>query len=75
MAMRLRQDKEGCWVALCAAASKPQPGDVYLNDAQDRAIRLKLEADWLSEGFMFDPRERRAEMPLFAQPSNSHRGL
>ena len=53
MAMRLRLVNSK-WVALCAAHSVSENGDVYLDDSQDRAIRKKLEADWLSEGYMFD---------------------
>jgi hypothetical protein len=49
MAMRLRKTGQ-FWKALCAAETEALPGDVYLDDAQDRAIRLKIEADWNSEG-------------------------
>jgi len=52
MAMRLRRVGAGKgWVALCAAKTKARRGDVYLDDAQDQAIREKLEHDWNSEGF------------------------
>ena len=53
MAMRLRK-VDGHWEALCAAQSKHKPGDIYLDDNQDHAIRVKLEKDWKSEGFMFN---------------------
>ena len=49
MAMRLRR-VGGFWVALCAATTEACEGDVYLDDAQDHAIRQKIEADWNSEG-------------------------
>ena len=49
MAIRLRW-VEGAWVALCAAEHPAEPGDVYLDDSPDHAIRVKLEADWESEG-------------------------
>ena len=49
MAMRLRRIG-GSWKALCAAGTEALPGDLYLDDAQDRAIRQKIEADWNSEG-------------------------
>ena len=57
MAMRLRRTSKG-WVALCAVNSVSMPDDIYLDDVQDHAIRLKLEADWLSEGYMFDPNKK-----------------
>lgn len=53
MAMRLRNWGDG-WVAVCAAEHGARPGDIYLDDAHDHAIRVKLMADWKSEGFMFD---------------------
>jgi len=40
---------------MCAAQTKAELGDVYLDDNQDHAIRVKLETDWKSEGFMFEP--------------------
>ena len=49
MAMRLRQI-EGVWVAVCAAKTRARPGDVYIDDAQDHAIRAKLSHDNRSEG-------------------------
>ena len=51
MAMRLRY-QDGKWICLCAAENEAEPGDVYLDDAQDHAIRQKLEADWRYEGFV-----------------------
>ena len=55
MAMRLRKIKSNrtkCgwkWVALCAVAYPAKDGDVYLDDAQDHAIREKLWKDWKTE--------------------------
>jgi hypothetical protein len=49
MAMRLRR-VNGEWKALCAAQSSEKPGDIYLDDVQDHAIREKIEKDWASEG-------------------------
>lgn len=48
MAMRLRT-VDGVRVALCAAETDPEPGDIYLDDADDRAIRIKLTRDWRRE--------------------------
>lgn len=61
MAIRLRRKLNGGWWALCAANSKSQDGDVYIDDAQDHAIREKLIVDWKSEGFMFDPRKKTCQ--------------
>jgi len=52
MAMRLRQQADGTWVALCAATDHAADDDVYLDDAQDHALREKLRADFASEGFV-----------------------
>jgi hypothetical protein len=54
MAMRLRL-MGGVVTALCAAASAPMPGDRYLDDAEDSAIRRKLELDFASEGLYSGP--------------------
>ncbi len=51
MAMRLRVI-DGTLVALCAAKTQPEPGDLYLDDAQDHVIRVKIQADWDSEGLL-----------------------
>lgn len=61
MAMRLRKIN-GHWVALCAAKTKIKYDDVYLDDEQDHAIRVKLEKDWLSEGYMFNPCTQEKKM-------------
>ena len=50
MAMRLRKI-QGQWVAVCAAKTKAEPDDVYLDDCQDHAMRAKLSHDYRSEGF------------------------
>ncbi len=48
MAVRLRW-KDGSWVALCAAEYPAESGDVYINDPQDYALRIKYNADWEQE--------------------------
>lgn len=55
MAMRVRWIN-GSVVALCAAEHPEKEGDLYIDDAQDHAIRVKLRDDWMSEGYMFNPR-------------------
>ena len=49
MAIRIRNIK-GVTVALCAAATSAEPGDVYLDDAAHHALTVKFDADWRSEG-------------------------
>ena len=52
MAIRIRKigDKT---IALCAAETEPEEGDIYLDDTQDHAIRVKLIKDYESEGVIF----------------------
>lgn len=53
MAVRLRQDRfSGEWTALCAAKHRARPGDVYIDNAQDHALRKKYLADYKSEGLI-----------------------
>jgi len=50
MAIRIRKvNKE--LVALCAAESDPEPGDLYLNDNVHHALSQKFEADFRKMGF------------------------
>ena len=43
----------GYWVALCAAAKlEMEPGDIYIDDAQDHALRKKYFADFKAEGLI-----------------------
>jgi len=49
MAIRLRNIKN-TWVALCAAESREMAGDVYLDDSQDHALRIKFKKDYSDEG-------------------------
>lgn len=49
MAIRLRQI-DGVLVALCAASTEPEPGDRYLDDEEDHALRVKFDLDMESEG-------------------------
>lgn len=48
MAIRLRT-VDGIRVALCAVETDEEPGDVYLDDSDDHALRIKLWRDWQSE--------------------------
>ena len=51
MAIRIRKIK-GYMIALCAARTKPQPGDIYLDDTIDSALRKKFLIDYESEGII-----------------------
>ena len=51
MAMRLRYIN-GVLIALCAAETKAEPNDVYIDDVQDHAIRIKVEHDFIQEGLI-----------------------
>lgn len=53
MAIRLRT-VDGIRVALCAVESDPQPGDVYLDDADHGALSCKFAMDYESMGFLRD---------------------
>lgn len=51
MAIRLRM-VDGHWVALCAAETKPEPGDLYLDDGMHEALSNKFHADFETMGFL-----------------------
>lgn len=44
MAIRLREVR-GEGIALCAAKSNPEPGDIYINDFWHYALALKFGTD------------------------------
>ena len=57
MAIRIRKQKgEGTdgfhYIALCAAESKPQEGDIYLDDGVHEALSEKFRMDFRSMGFI-----------------------
>ncbi|MEE9510461.1 MAG: hypothetical protein V3V81_08205 [Candidatus Bathyarchaeia archaeon] len=51
MAIRVRE-VNGHLVALCAAETKPEPGDLYLDDTVHHALNDKFYADYLKMGFI-----------------------
>ena len=51
MAIRIR-NINGTTVALCAAKTKPEPNDIYLDDSVHHALTTKFGVDFRSEGFM-----------------------
>jgi hypothetical protein len=53
MAIRVRR-VEGRLVALCAACTSPQEGDLYLDDEVHHALTTKFGLDFASEGLMND---------------------
>lgn len=48
MAIRLRKVSGG-EVALCAAETDPEPGDIYLDDGWHYALAAKFALDWQGE--------------------------
>lgn len=48
MAIRLRT-VNGVRVALCAAETDEQPGDVYLDDGEHYALAAKFRRDWYGQ--------------------------
>jgi len=51
MAIRIRKIK-GHVVALCAAETRPEPGDLYLDDGVHAALSTKFAIDWDGEGLV-----------------------
>lgn len=52
MAIRIREI-EGTLVALCAARTTPEEGDIYLHDGIHHALSMKFWRDWsVEEGRM-----------------------
>jgi hypothetical protein len=54
MAIRIR-NVNGVTVALCAAKTKAEKDDIYLNDNIHHALTTKFGLDFYSEGFLNDP--------------------
>lgn len=46
MAIRVRRVSDGCLVALCAAKSESQSGDIYLDDEVHYALARKFWRDY-----------------------------
>lgn len=57
MAIRLRNS-----VALCAAETDPQHGDLYLDDAQHYALAAKFARDWQGQTVDWQYQEMWREM-------------
>ena len=51
MAVRLRF-RNGEWIALCAAEHKAELFDIYIDDSQDHALRIKYISDYKLEGLI-----------------------
>lgn len=51
MAIRIR-DVDGRTVALCAAKTLPESGDIYLDDGAHHALTIKFEDDFESMGMI-----------------------
>ena len=66
MAIRLRWVR-GEWVALCAAKSEPEDGDLYLDDGQHHALGSKFAKDFHAEGFYNGPLDEAHDRLVEAQ--------
>lgn len=66
MSIRIRT-VDGVLVALCAARTVEEPGDVYLDDNQHHALAEKFAADFQSEGFNTHPYDDRAALIRVAE--------
>lgn len=55
MAIRLRLTSDVGWVALCAARSVAQSGDVYLDDGHHMALARKFWQDYPECGIAAEP--------------------
>lgn len=53
MAIRIRVVK-GHTIALCAAKTRPEYGDLYLDDVVHHALTTKFGVDWKEEGQLTD---------------------
>lgn len=51
MSIRIRQI-DGMAVALCAAKTEPEFGDLYLDDGAHHALASKFAVDFQEEGFL-----------------------
>jgi len=62
MAIRLRK-VEGILIALCAAETDPQEGDVYLDDDTHYALAAKFARDWRDQiiDWIYEKHDRLAE--------------
>ncbi len=62
------------WVALCAAESEEQPGDIYLGDCHHHALTEKFEQDFGSMGFLnYDPNTNSEKKPFCAEMDYCHK--
>jgi hypothetical protein len=68
MALRIRTI-DGEVVALCAAESEPQEGDLYLDDNIHHALTLKFDKDFKSE---LKAQEEKPEMKTDTTGSNAN---
>lgn len=51
MAIRIRE-VDGKLIAVCAAKTKPQKGDIYIGDEAHHALKVKFEIDIASEQWL-----------------------
>jgi len=70
MAIRIREI-EGHTVALCAARTKAQIGDTYIDDDAHHALSTKFMVDFESEGLLVDPPIDDKIKPLMLEGENA----
>lgn len=70
MAIRLRQ-VNGIWIALCAARSMPDEGDVYLDDNQHAALVDKFGREY-GQTFECDLPHDASVIPLVDQEESNN---
>jgi len=70
MSIRIREI-EGETVALCAAKTKSQEGDIYLDDNAHHAISTKFAVDFESEGFYAGPVDELVKELMLKEESTS----
>jgi len=69
MAIRIRTI-EGYTVALCAALSKEEKGDIYLDDNVHHALSTKFGLDWKSEGLLIESLSDKRLIPIMLKEQN-----
>ena len=70
MAIRIRK-VDGKTIALCAAKTKPKPGDLYLDDTIHHALTTKFGLDWHSEKIIDNPLANDILVKLMKKEMNS----
>ena len=73
MAIRIRIINK-LTIALCAAKTAANKGDIYLDDATHHALSTKFGIDWVSEGFLKKDLADKDIKRLIIETENIERG-